>query len=158
MSGSLILALDHITDAGNFGAICRSAEVVGAAGIVVPNARQAQVNDGVYRTSAGAVEHIKIAQVSNLVSALNALKDNGFWVCGATEHASQDIWEAPLEGKLVVCMGSEDTGLSRLVRETCDFEFKLPQYGQTESLNVAQACTAILYEWRRRVEAAPKPL
>ena len=152
---ALIVALDHLTDVGNLGAIVRSAEVVGATGLLIPNKRAAQVNETVYRTSAGAVEHLKVAREANLVGALKRLKDEGFWIAGATEHAAQDIWTAPLEGRLVLVMGAEDTGLSRLVRETCDFEFKLPMRGQTQSLNVAQATTAILYEWLRRGQCTP---
>ena len=147
---ALIVVLDHITDVGNLGAIIRSAEVAGATGVLIPNKRAAQVNEGVYRTSAGAVEYLKVAREPNLVAALKRLKDEGFWVCGATETARQTIWEVPLEGRVVVVMGAENTGLSRLVREVCDFEFRLPQAGFTQSLNVAQAFTAIAYEWFRR--------
>ncbi|MDR3315784.1 MAG: RNA methyltransferase [Coriobacteriales bacterium] len=151
---ALIVALDHITDAGNMGAIIRSAEVVGAVGLLIPSKRAAPVNDGVYRASAGAIEHLKVAREANLVSGLKRLKEEGFWVCGATEHARDDIWHTPLEGRIVLVMGAEDTGLSRLVRETCDFEVKLPVRGVTPSLNVAQAFTAIAYEWLRRGEGA----
>ncbi|MCL2136449.1 MAG: 23S rRNA (guanosine(2251)-2'-O)-methyltransferase RlmB [Coriobacteriia bacterium] len=148
---ALIVALDHITDVGNFGAIIRSAEVVGATGVLIPNKRAAQVNETVYRTSAGAIEYIRVARETNIHHAVRQLKEEGFWIAGATEHASMDVWSAPLEGRIVLVLGSEDKGLSRLVREQCDFEFKLPQYGFTQSLNVAQAATAIMYEWRRRV-------
>ena len=147
---ALIVALDHITDVGNFGAIIRSAEIVGALGVLIPSKRAAQVNEGVYRTSAGAVEYLKVAREPNLAGALKRLKDEGFWVGGATEGARQNVWQAPLDGRVVVVMGSEDTGLARLTREVCDFEFKLPQSGFTPSLNVAQAFTAIAYEWLRR--------
>ena len=147
---ALIVALDHITDAGNMGALLRSAEVVGATGVLIPNKRAAPVNATVYRSSAGAVEYLKIAREANLVNSLKRLKSEGFWIAGATEHAKQTIWQAPLEGRLVLVMGSEDTGLARLTRETCDFEVKLPQRGFTPSLNVAQAFTAIAYEWLRR--------
>lgn len=147
---ALVVVLDHVTDEGNFGAIVRTAEVVGAAGVVVAKARAARVGVGAYKTSAGAVMHLPIAQVSNLTTALGELKDAGFWVGGATEHARDDVWSAPVEGRLALVMGSEGAGISRLVRETCDFEFRLPQRGQVESLNVAQATTAIAYEWLRR--------
>jgi len=147
---SVIVVLDHITDVGNLGALIRSAEVVGAAGVVLPSRRSAQVNEAVFRTSAGAVEHIPVAQVANIVAALARLKDAGFWVAAVTEQATQTIWQAPLEGRLVLVMGAEDSGIARLVRESCDFECRLPQFGRTESLNVAQAATAVLYEWRRR--------
>ncbi|MCL1880300.1 MAG: 23S rRNA (guanosine(2251)-2'-O)-methyltransferase RlmB [Actinomycetia bacterium] len=147
---ALIVALDHITDVGNLGAVIRSAEVVGATGVLIPNRRAAQVNETVYRTSAGAVEHLLVACEANLSAALKRLQDEGFWVAGAWEGADQDVWQAPLEGRIVLVMGAEDTGLARLVRESCDFMLKLPQYGCTQSLNIAQAATAIMYEWRRR--------
>ena len=130
---ALVIVLDHVTDEGNFGAIVRTAEVVGAAGVV-----------------AGAVMHLPIAQVSSLATALDELKEHGFWAGGATEHAHDLVWDAPVSGRLALVMGSEGSGISRLVREHCDFEFKLPQRGVVESLNVAQATTAIAYEWLRR--------
>ncbi len=147
---ALVIVLDHVTDEGNFGAIVRTAEVVGAAGVVVAKARAARVGTAAYKTSAGAVLHLPIAQVSNLATALDELKAHGFWVGGATEHAHADIWSSPVQGRLALVMGSEGNGISRLVREHCDFEFRLPQRGQVESLNVAQATTAIAYEWLRR--------
>ena len=159
---ALVIVLDHVTDEGNFGAIVRTAEVVGAAGVVVAKSRAARVGVGAYKTSAGAVMHLPIAQVSNLASALDELKEHGFWAGGATEHAHDNIWDAPVSGRLALVMGSEGSGISRLVREHCDFEFKLPQRGMVESLNVAQATTAIAYEWLRRDmsqgagDAAPK--
>ena len=147
---ALVIVLDHVTDEGNFGAIVRTAEVVGAAGVVVAKARAARVGVGAYKTSAGAVMHLPIAQVPNLARALGALKEAGFWVGGATEHAHDLVWDAPMGGRLALVMGSEDCGLSRLVRERCDFECRLPQRGSLESLNVAQAATALSYEWLRR--------
>lgn len=148
---ALVVVLDHVTDEGNFGAIVRSAEVVGAAGVVIANARAAQVGVGAYKTSAGAVLHVPIARVSNVSRALEELKTAGFWACGATEHATDDVWSAPLGGRLALVMGSEGAGISRLVLETCDFACKLPQRGKIESLNVAQATTVMCYEWLRRV-------
>ena len=82
---------------------------------------------------------------------LEELKTAGFWACGATEHATDDVWSAPLGGRLALVMGSEGAGISRLVLETCDFACKLPQRGKIESLNVAQATTVMCYEWLRRV-------
>ena len=147
---ALIIACDHVTDAGNFGAICRTAEIVGASGMLIPNKRSAQVNTAAYKTSAGAVMHLPIAREANLVRSLQALKDEGFWVAGASEHAQDVIWDAPLSGRIVLVMGSEGAGLSRLTLETCDLLVKLPQAGKIESLNVAQATTAIAYEWMRQ--------
>ena len=147
---ALVVLLDHVTDEGNFGAIVRTAEVVGAAGVIVANARAARVGTAAYKTSAGAVLHLPIAQVPNLAAAIDALKEAGFWVGAATEHAHDDVWHAPLEGRICLVMGSEGSGVSALVRKKCDFECKLPQRGRVESLNVAQACTALCYEWLRR--------
>ncbi|MGN0296950.1 MAG: 23S rRNA (guanosine(2251)-2'-O)-methyltransferase RlmB [Parafannyhessea sp.] len=151
---ALVVLLDHVTDEGNFGAIVRSAEVVGAAGVVIAKARAAGVGVGAYKTSAGAVLHVPIAQVSNLATAIDDLKRAGFWVAGSTEHAAQDVWSAPLEGRLCLVMGSEGSGISQLVRKKCDFECRLPQRGRVESLNVAQAATVMCYEWLRRESAA----
>lgn len=147
---ALVLVLDHVTDEGNFGAIVRTAEVVGAAGVVIAKARSASVGLGAYKTSAGAVLHIPIAQVSNLARAIEELKAAGFWSCASTEHAKDDVWSAPLAGRVALVMGSEGEGISRLVLEKCDFACKLPQRGRVESLNVAQACTVMCYEWLRR--------
>lgn len=147
---ALVVVLDHVTDAGNFGAIVRSAEVVGASGVVIPNKRAAEVTVATYKTSAGAIMHLPIAQVPNIARALEDLKSAGFWVGGATEHATDVCWDAPFEGRVALVMGSEGDGISRLVLDTCDFTTKLPQLGQTESLNVAQAATALCFEWLRR--------
>ena len=155
---ALVVLLDHVTDAGNLGAIARSAEIVGASGLVIPNKRGARVTAATYKSSAGAINHLKISQVANLASTLERLKKEGFWVAGASDHAQHTVWEAPLYGKIALVMGSEDEGLSRLTMEGCDFLTKLPQVGKVESLNVAQAATAIMYEWMRQctVKAAGK--
>ena len=147
---ALVVVLDHVTDDGNFGAIVRSAEVVGAAGVVIANKRAAGVTVGSYKTSAGAVMHLPIAQVPNIARALDELKEAGFWVAGASEHATDVCWDSPLQGRTALVMGSEGDGISRLVLEKCDFLTKLPQRGATESLNVAQAATALCFEWMRR--------
>ena len=148
---SLIIALDHITDPGNLGAVVRTAEVVGADGVLVAKRRSAAVTAAAYKSSAGALAHVLLAQEANLVRSLERCKkEAGFWVVGATEHAQQIAWDAPLEGRIVLVMGSEGEGLARLTRETCDFLVRLPQAGKIGSLNVAQAATALSYEWLRR--------
>lgn len=147
---ALVVVLDHITDAGNFGAIARSADTVGASGLIIPNKRASQVTAATYKSSAGAISHLPVAQVSNLVGALEALKEAGFWVAGASEHAADVIWEANLKGKMALVMGNEGEGISRLVLEHCDFLVKLPQCGHVESLNVAQAATTCMFEWLRQ--------
>ena len=151
---ALVLLLDHVTDQGNLGAIVRSAEVVGAAGVIIPKARAAGVGVGAFKTSAGAVLHLPIAQVSNLATAIQTLQEHGFWVGGSTEHAHDSVWDAPMGGRLCLVMGSEGSGISRLVLDRCDFTCKLPQRGRVESLNVAQATTVMCYEWLRRTTQA----
>ena len=145
-----VIILDHITDAGNLGAVSRSAEAVGACGIVIPNKRSAHVEASTYKSSAGAIAHVPVAQVSNLVQTMSRLKEEGFWIAGATEHASDLIWKANLKGKIALVMGNEQEGISRLVMEHCDFLVKLPIEGEVASLNVAQAATACMYEWLRQ--------
>lgn len=147
---ALVILIDHITDAGNLGAVVRSADAVGASGIIIPNKRAAQVTAATYKSSAGAIAHMPVAQVANLVQSIERLKKEGFWVAGASEKAEGDIWESNLKGKIALVMGNEHEGISRLVAENCDFFVKLPQFGQVESLNIAQAATACMYEWLRQ--------
>ena len=144
---ALVIVLDHITDAGNLGAIARSAEVVGAAGIIIPNKRSARVTAATYKSSAGAIANVPVAQVANLSQAIDRLKQEGFWIAGASEHAAQGIWDSNLKGSIAIVMGNEGEGLARLTRECCDFLMALPQVGKTASLNVAQSATACMYEW-----------
>lgn len=147
---ALIVILDHITDAGNLGAIARSAEIVGASGIIIPNKRSARVTAATYKSSAGAISHIKVSQVANIVQFMERLKKENFWIAGATEQADTCIWDAPMAGRLALVMGNEGSGLARLTQEHCDFLVRLPQAGQVGSLNVAQAATACMYEWMRQ--------
>ncbi len=147
---ALIVVCDHLTDAGNLGAIARSAESVGASGLVIPNKRSAHVTQATYRSSAGAISHIGIAQVANISAVLNKLKDEGFWVIGANEHARDTVWQSNLEGKIVLVVGNEQRGISPLVQEQCDILCALPQEGKISSLNAAQASTVFMYEWLRQ--------
>ena len=151
---SLVIALDQVTDPGNLGAIVRTAEVVGADGVLIAKRRSAAVTPAAYKSSAGALAHARLAQESNLVRSIERCKAAGFWIVGASEHAEQTLWDAPLSGRIVLVMGSEGEGLARLTREACDFLVRLPQAGKVGSLNVAQATTAIAYEWLRRVAGA----
>lgn len=150
---ALVVVLDHITDAGNLGAIVRSAESVGACGVVIPNKRAAQVTAATYKSSAGAVSHIPLSLVPNLGQAIERLKKAGFWVAAASEQAKESIWDANLKGRIALVMGNESDGVSRLVLENCDFAVALPQEGAIGSLNVAQAFTACAYEWLRQNRA-----
>ncbi len=149
---ALIVVCDHITDAGNLGAIIRSAESVGAAGLLIPNRRSAAVTPVTYKTSAGALAHLPIVQVSNIARTLADLKDQGFWAVAATEHADDLLWEVDMEGRIALVVGNEHDGVSQLVLKSCDIRCKLPQMGSISSLNVAQASTVFMYEWLRQNE------
>lgn len=150
---SLIVVLDHITDEGNLGAVARSAEVAGADALVLPKARSAAVGPAAYKTSAGALAHLPVVREPNLVRVLERLKETGYWVAGATESARSVAWDAPLEGRIALVMGSEGEGLSRLVEKACDFTVRLPVAGRVGSLNVAQATAVLAFEWARRTSA-----
>ena len=154
---SLVVILDHVTDLGNLGAIARPVEVVGALGMVVPKKRSASVTPAAWKAAAGALAHVKVAQEANISQTIKRLQDVGYWVAGADGSAKQTVWQAPLEGKIALVMGSEGSGMARLTRESCDFLVRLPQAGKVGSLNVAQATTAIAYEWLRRVQASQTP-
>jgi 23S rRNA (guanosine2251-2'-O)-methyltransferase len=147
---SLIVALDHVTDPGNLGAVARTCEAVGAHALVVPKERSAPVTPVAEKAAAGALSYLPVVQVPNLVRALETLKEAGYWVAGADEAAPGDVWDSPLDDHLVLVAGAEGTGLARLTRERCDFLVKLPLLGHVGSLNVAQAVTALAYEWLRR--------
>lgn len=147
---ALVVILDHITDSGNLGAVIRSAESVGASGVIIPNKRSARVDAATYKSSAGAITHLLVAQTSNIVQAIKRLQENGFWIAAASEHAEGDLWDVNLKGKIGLVMGNEHDGVSDLVLKHCDLFGRLPMMGQVSSLNVAQASTAFMYEWLRQ--------
>ena len=144
---ALIVICDHITDSGNLGAVIRSAESVGATGIIIPNKRSARVEASTYKSSAGAISHIPVAQTANLKNTIERLKKENFWVCAASEHAHDLVWDVNLKGKIALVMGNESAGVSRIVLEASDFYAKVPMMGSIESLNVAQASSIFMYEW-----------
>jgi 23S rRNA (guanosine2251-2'-O)-methyltransferase len=151
-----LVAFDHLEDPNNVGAILRTAEVVGVHGVILPRQRAAGVTPAVVNVSAGAVEHIWIAEVANLTRTLQELKENQLWVAGL-DYAPEAILyhQASLAGAIVLVIGSEGKGLSRLVRQTCDFLVKLPMRGRVEALNASVACGLVLYEvWRTRAFVA----
>jgi len=147
-----LLALDAIQDVHNLGALLRTAEAVGAHGVIIPEHRAVGVTAAVRKASAGAIEHIQVARVTNLARALTTLKERGLWIVGLEEVAeAQEYHRADLTMPLVLVVGSEGRGLSRLVRETCDVLIRLPMRGQVSSLNAAVAGSVALYEvWRQR--------
>lgn len=146
----LLLALDEVQDPHNLGSLLRSADGAGAHGIVVPRRRSAGLTMTVARTSAGAVEHVPVAQVSNLVQTLSDLKGRGMWVAGADTAGQREYWDADLSGPLVIVIGGEDKGLGRLVRRTCDFLVRIPMHGRINSLNAAVAGALLLFESSRQ--------
>lgn len=147
---SLLVALDQVQDPRNLGAVCRSAEFAGAAGVVVPERRAAAVTAVTCKASAGAVEHLPVAHVRNLADWLAAAKQAGFWIWGADAEADSAPWEADLKGPTVLVMGGEGKGLRPRVAAACDGLVSLPRAGQVESLNVSAAATALLFEARRQ--------
>lgn len=150
---SLLVALDHVTDPGNLGAVVRTAGVVGADAVIVPKDRAAAMTPSALKAAAGAAEHIAICREPNLVRALERCKEAGYWVAGASEHAEELAWDAPLEGRLVLVLGAEGTGLARLTERACDLLVRLPVHGPVGSLNVSAAAAVLAYEWLRRTGA-----
>lgn len=147
---SLLIALDQVTDPGNLGAVIRTADVAGADGVITTKHRSAPMTAAAYKAAAGAAEHMRVARESNLVQALEACKAAGYWIAGASEHADQLAWDAPLDGRLVLVMGSEGEGLARLTQRQCDFLVSLPVTGPVGSLNVSAAAAVLAFEWVRR--------
>lgn len=150
-TSSLILALDHVTDPANLGAVVRTADAVGAAGVVVPAVRAASMTASALKAAAGAAEHVAVCRETNLVRALDAAKAAGYWVVGASEHAELDVWSAELPERAVLVLGSEGSGLARLTEKTCDLLVRIPAVGHVGSLNVSAAAAVLAFEWRRRV-------
>jgi 23S rRNA (guanosine2251-2'-O)-methyltransferase len=148
--GALLVALDQVQDPRNLGAVCRSAEFAGAAGVVVPERRSASVTPVVCKTSAGAVEHLEVAHVRNLADWLADAKEAGFWIWGADADAEQAPWSTDLTGSTVIVLGGEGKGLRPRVAAACDGLVALPRGGQVESLNVSAAATALLFEALRQ--------
>jgi len=146
---SLVLLLDHVTDPHNYGAILRSADVLGADLVIVPERRSAHDTDTVARASAGALAWVPVAVVPNLVRALTSLQENGFWGYAADLEGVQ-IDQAKFPERTAIVLGSEGYGVSRLLKETCDGAVSIPQRGNVESLNVSVAAGIVMWEYRRR--------
>jgi 23S rRNA (guanosine2251-2'-O)-methyltransferase len=147
---SLVVALDQVQDPRNLGAVCRSAEAAGAAGVVIPTRRSAAVTAVACKASAGAVEHLPVARVPNLADWLAAAKEGGAWVYGAEGGAPTTYVEADLTGKVVLVLGSEAKGLRPRVSEGCDLLVSIPVTGRVGSLNVSAAAAVLLFEAARQ--------
>lgn len=143
---AFIVLLDHIEDPHNLGAIIRTCEASGVDGIILPKNRSVSVNATVMKTSAGALDHVKIALVSNLKNVIDRLKKNGFWIVGTDMKDSVDYREIDYSGKIVLVIGSEGFGMSRIIRDSCDFVAKIPMYGKVNSLNASVASGIMIYE------------
>ncbi len=145
-----LLILDAIQDVNNLGSLLRSAEAAGVHGVVIPAHEAAEVNATVIKTSAGATEHLLIAQENNITHTIDLLKKQNIWVIGLAGEAKTDYDKANLTGPLALVVGNEGKGISRLVREHCDLLIKLPMRGTINSLNAAVAGSIALYEALRQ--------
>ena len=155
---ALLVALDGVEDPRNLGAILRTAEAAGADGVLLPERHSAGLSETVARASAGAIEHVKVARVGNLVQALEELKSRGIWVVGY-DAAGTERWDAvDLARPVALVLGGEGRGIRRLVREHCDHLVSIPHFGQVSSLNVSVAAGVALYEAVRQRRAVPSPL
>lgn len=144
-SDRLFLALDHLQDVQNLGTLLRTAEAMAVSGVIVPERRAAGITPAAVNASAGAVEHIAVALVTNLVQALERLKTAGAWVVGLDNGPGAiSLPQADLSGPLVLVVGAEGAGLSRLVRECCDWRLAIPMHGKVASLNAAVAGSIVL--------------
>lgn len=153
--GGLVVVLDEITDPRNLGAVCRSAEVAGAAGVVIPERRSVSITATVCKTSAGAVEHLPVAHVRNIADWLADAKQQGAWVYGAAAEGSSLYTDTDFTGPTVLVLGSEGKGLRPRVAAACDALVSIPVHGQVDSLNVSVAASVLLFEAARQRAATP---
>ncbi len=145
----LVVILNEILDPHNLGSIIRVCECAGADGLIISKDRSASVNDTVMRVSAGALNHVKVARVTNINTAIDRLKDNGYWVYGA-EIGGGNIYKSNLTGKICLVIGGEDSGVKRLTKTKCDGIVSIPMYGQVNSLNASVACGIAVFEVLRQ--------
>ena len=141
-----ILILDGIEDPHNLGSIIRTAETAGVHGIIIPKRRAVAVNSTVSKVSAGAVEYMKIARVNNINDSINYLKDNDVWICGTDMNTDKYYYDEDFRGGIALVIGSEGFGMSRLVKENCDFLVKIPMNGNITSLNASVSAGVVMYE------------
>ena len=142
----LLVVLDELEDPHNLGAVLRSVDAAGAHGVIIPKRRSCPLSTTVAKTSAGAVEYVPVARVSNLAQTLDKLKKAGIWVAGCDMDGTENYFEASLKGPLALVIGGEGRGLGRLVKEHCDFLVRIPMQGHVNSLNASVACSLVLYE------------
>ena len=142
----LIVICDELSDPHNLGAIMRSAECAGAHGVIIPKRRSVGLTATVAKASAGAMEYMKVARVTNINTAIAELKDKGVWIFGAAGEGSIPMYKADLTGPAAIVIGNEGDGLSQLVRKNCDMLVHIPMKGQISSLNASAAASILLYE------------
>ena len=142
----LLVVCDEISDPHNLGAILRTAECAGAHGVIIPKRRSAGLTAIVAKTSAGAVSYMPVARVANIPSLLKELKKQGVWVFGTAADGNTTLYNADLKGPAAIVIGSEGSGMSRLVSENCDFLVSIPMKGKISSLNASAAAAILLYE------------
>ena len=142
----LIVVCDELSDPQNLGAILRTAECAGAHGVIIPKRRSVALTAVVAKASAGAIEYMKVARVSNIAAALRELKERGVWVFGTAADGATSLYGADLKGPAAIVIGNEGEGMSRIVAETCDFKVSIPMRGQISSLNASAAAAILLYE------------
>ena len=145
-SENFVVLLDHLEDPHNLGAIIRTCEASGVKTVVIPKDRQVPINSTVMKTSVGTLDNMRIVQVSNLVNAIERMKDNGYWIVGTALENSVDYRTIDYSGKIALVIGNEGSGISKLVADKCDFLAKIPMYGQTNSLNASVAAGIMIYE------------
>ena len=145
-----VIVCDEITDGHNLGAIIRTAECVGAHGVIIPKRRSAGITSIVNKASAGAASHLPVARVANLRAAIEDLKKAGLWIYGTAADGDSQLWETRLTGPIALVIGSEGEGMNRLVRESCDFVISLPMKGKLSSLNASVAGAIVMYEVLRQ--------
>lgn len=145
-----LVLLDELEDPHNLGALLRTADATGVHVILIPKRRSVSLNATVAKTSAGAVEYVPVARIGNIAQTLKKLKEKGFWVAGADMDGEKAYYEADLTGPLVLVVGSEGKGMSRLTKEACDFIVRMPMVGRINSLNASVAGSILMYESMRQ--------
>ena len=143
---AFILILDGIEDPHNLGSIIRTAETAGVHGIIIPKRRAASVNSTVAKTSAGAINFMKIARVNNISETIEYLKEKDVWIYGTDMNTDKNYYDEDLNGNIAIVIGSEGYGMSRLVKEKCDFLIKIPMKGKITSLNASVSAGIVMYE------------
>jgi len=145
-----VILCDSLNDAGNLGSIIRTAECCGAHGVIIPKHRSVALNAIAAKASAGATEYMPVCKATNLTQCIKKLKDAGLWVCGTDAEGASELYKTDMTGPLAVVIGSEGEGISRLVKENCDFMVSIPMKGHVNSLNASAAAAVLMYEIHRQ--------